>query len=344
MEADAPAGERTETPLLRVGAARSRRSRSSASGGCSSAPTRWRTAFTLLGRLAHRLDDADRAGHPARARHDRADARAAVRAARARASCCRSASRAGARSDGPRRRRRRPVRDHARSARRAWHPSSTSSSDDRDAETDDRRADAGPDPHGDAARRCRGRGTMPAGTGLIVMLVALLVWALLYAPEPEARLRGPAARHPAHRLARGCSPRSPRSATSCSSPRSPTARSAPLGRDPERGAGRRDVDVDPACPTLDPRVTARRSPTSRWCRTPKIRRPTPTNELRVVVVGRLARAGPRRLPRARVPPGARATVPARVGSRRGSSRLDYFDWLGRDAADRERLLAPTSSS
>ena len=69
-----------------LGPARSRRSRWCASDGSSSGPTRWRPRSPLLGRLLVGWTTPTEAGHTLVHRHDRPDARPAVRAARARRS------------------------------------------------------------------------------------------------------------------------------------------------------------------------------------------------------------------------------------------------------------------
>ena len=184
-----------------------------------------------------------------------------------------------------------------------------------------------PQVHGDGSRTPvpSGRRTMPAGRVLIVMLVALVVWALLYAPSlKRASEAQPSA--PDARCRCGCSARSPRSARRCSFERPPTGSRAPWAATPRRhpAGGRRARSDD--IPTIGPSASVPPPPDEPVEKDTKIRRPTPRDELRVVVVGDSLAAGlGTYLEREFRPALVRVSRQGRIST--GLSRLDYFDWM-----------------
>ena len=185
-----------------------------------------------------------------------------------------------------------------------------------------------PQVHGDRSRTSvpSGRRTMPAGRVLIVMLVALVVWALLYAPslrraseaQPLGTRRtvslwvlGPlAAISEALQL---------RAATD--------GVTRALGRDPEAAPGGVvDVPGPDDLPTIGPSASVPPPPDEPVEKDTKIRRPTPRDELRVVVVGDSLAAGlGTYLEREFRPALVRVSRQGRIST--GLSRLDYFDWM-----------------
>ena len=330
LEARAPA-RRGPRPRCSCGASASRRSRSCAWGGCSSGPTRWRPRSRCSDGCWSAGRSPTEVVTPLVLGTIAPDAGAAVRAARAgpRAAGAHLALAPGA--DGARGRRR-PVRDQPRSVHRAWHPSSTSSSDDEDDRhmTDDPRATLEhPDPHGDDSRTPvpHGRQTMPAGKVLDrAARRAARVGGAVRA-HPEAGLRGAAARHPAHRVAVGAAPGRAISDFVQLTSATDGAMRAARAR-PRRGAGRRDRRAGPrrvpdARPGRHGLAEARRA-RGRGLEDPPA---DPHERAAGRRRRRLARRRPRGLPRARVPPGARAlSRQGRIST--GLSRLDYFDWIG----------------
>jgi hypothetical protein len=96
-----------------------------------------------------------------------------------------------------------------------------------------------------------------------------------------------------------------------------------LGRDPDAAPG---GSVDVPDPEDIPTVSASPTPTDPVVKDTKIRRPTPTNELRVVVVGDSLAAGLGvYLEREFRPALVRVLRQGRIST--GLSRLDYFDWM-----------------
>jgi hypothetical protein len=142
---------------------------------------------------------------------------------------------------------------------------------------------------------------VPAGRVLIVLLVALLVWGALYAPSlkraSEAQPLG-ARRTVSLWLLRPVVAIS--DFVQLTSLTDGAIRA--LGRDPnEAPGGAVDVPEPEDLPTLGPGVSVSPKPEGPVLKDTKIRRPTPTNELRVAVSAtRWRRASC--LPRAGVPP------------------------------------------
>ena len=184
------------------------------------------------------------------------------------------------------------------------------------------------DRYGDDARTPapRGRVTMPAGRVLIVLLVALLVWGALYAPSlkraSEAQPLG-ARRTVSLWLLRPVAAIS--DFVQLTSLTDGAIRA--LGRDPnEAPGGAVDVPEPEDLPTLGPGVSVSPKPEGPVLKDTKIRRPTPTNELRVAVVGDSLAAGLGvYLEREFRPALVRLTRQGRIST--GLSRLDYFDWM-----------------
>jgi hypothetical protein len=184
------------------------------------------------------------------------------------------------------------------------------------------------DPYGEDARTPvpRGRLTMPAGRVLIVMLVGLLVWALLYAPSlkraSEAQPLG--ARRTVSLWVLG-----PVTAISDVVQLTSLTDGAirALGRDPtEAPGGAIDVPEPEDLPTVGPGVSVSPPPDEPVVEDSKIRRPTPANELRVVVVGDSLAAGLGvYLEREFRPALVRLSRQGRIST--GLARLDYFDWM-----------------
>jgi hypothetical protein len=178
------------------------------------------------------------------------------------------------------------------------------------------------DTHGPGARRRHGRHTMPAGRVLGVMLVCLLTWTVLYAPSlkraSEAQPLG---------VRRTVSLWVLRPLASISNVFQLTkitdAASRALGRDPAAAPGGQGPDD---LPTIDPDVSVAPAPEGPVTTSTPMRRPTPDNELRVVVVGdSLASGLGVYLEREFRPSLSRVSKQGRIST--GLARLDYFDWL-----------------
>jgi hypothetical protein len=186
-----------------------------------------------------------------------------------------------------------------------------------------------PDPHGDDSRTPvpHGRQTMAAGNVLVVLLIALLVWGVLSAPSLK---RASEAQPLGTRRTVSLWVLRPVAAISDFVQLSSATDGAMrlLGRDPDAAPGGSiDVPGPDAFPTLDPGVTASPKPDEPVVEDSKIRRPTPTNELRVVVVGDSLAAGLGvYLEREFRPALVHLSRQGRIST--GLSRLDYFDWLG----------------
>lgn len=178
---------------------------------------------------------------------------------------------------------------------------------------------------GGSAPLPRGRRTMPAGSVLVVILVALVVWTFLYAPtlERDSKAQPLGTRRTASLWVL-------RPITAISDFMRVTAvtdsASRALGREPG-GAPGGGLDVPPPeeLPTVSP--TSSPTPTKPVRKNSKIRRPTPYNKLRVVVVGDSLAAGLGvYLEREFRPALVRVLRQGRIST--GLSRLDYFDWIG----------------
>jgi len=181
-----------------------------------------------------------------------------------------------------------------------------------------------PDDAGAGGRRpgAHRRHTLPAGRVLIVMLVCLLTWTLLYAPALE---RASEAQPLGTRRTVSLWVLRPLASISdaLQLTRVTDAAARALGRDPEAAPGGEGPDD---LPTLDPDVSVSPAPEGPVTRSSPIRRPTPDNELRVVVVGDSLAAGLGvYLEREFRPSLSRVSKQGRIST--GLSRLDYFDWL-----------------
>jgi len=181
-----------------------------------------------------------------------------------------------------------------------------------------------PSHHGDDARTPvpRGRSTMPAGLVLVVIVVALVTWTFLYAPSlrraSEAQPLG-ARRTVSLWVLRPIAAISDFLQLSSAT----DAASRALGRDPDAPPG---GAIDVPDPEEIPTVSASPTPIGPVVEDTKIRRPTPTNELRVVVVGDSLAAGLGvYLEREFRPALVRVLRQGRIST--GLSRLDYFDWM-----------------
>ncbi|MGZ8614073.1 MAG: DUF459 domain-containing protein [Actinomycetota bacterium] len=185
-----------------------------------------------------------------------------------------------------------------------------------------------PDVHGERSRTQvpRGRKTMPAGRVLIVMLVALMVWALLYAPSLK---RASEAQPLGTRRTVSLWVLGPLAAISdglqLRAATDGVARA--LGRDPDAAPGGAIDLLDPEdVPTIGPSASVSPAPDEPVVKDTKIRRPTPQDKLRVVVVGDSLAAGLGvYLEREFRPALARISRQGRIST--GLSRLDYFDWM-----------------
>ena len=181
-----------------------------------------------------------------------------------------------------------------------------------------------PDQHGDDARVpvAHGGRTMPAGRALIVILVALITWIFLFAPTlKRSSEAGPLGTR------RTVSLWVLRPVTAISKFVQITAvtdtASRALGRDPNAAPG---GTVDVPLPEDIPTVSSSPTPTEPVVKDTKIRRPTPTNELRIAVVGDSLAAGLGvYLEREFRPALVQVLRQGRVST--GLSRLDYFDWM-----------------
>ncbi len=167
---------------------------------------------------------------------------------------------------------------------------------------------------------------MPAGRVLIVILVALIVWALLYAPSlkraSEAQPLGTRRTvslwvlRPLAAISEGLQLRAATDGI---------ARA--LGRDPDAAPGGAiDVPDPEDIPTIGPSASVSPTPDEPVVEDSKIRRPTPQDKLRVVVVGDSLAAGLGvYLEREFRPALVRVSRQGRIST--GLSRLDYFDWM-----------------
>lgn len=163
---------------------------------------------------------------------------------------------------------------------------------------------------------------MPAGRVLIVIVVALVTWTFLYAPSLK---RASEAQPLGTRRTVSLWVLSPIAAISdlVQLTEITDGASRALGRDPDAAPG---GSVDVPDPEDIPTVSASPTPTDPVVKDTKIRRPTPTNELRVVVVGDSLAAGLGvYLEREFRPALVRVLRQGRIST--GLSRLDYFDWM-----------------
>jgi hypothetical protein len=181
-----------------------------------------------------------------------------------------------------------------------------------------------PNPYGDDARTfVAHRGdTMPAGRALIVIVVTLVTWTFLYAPTLE---RSSDAQPLGTRRTVSLWVLRPIAAISDFTRITAVADTASraLGRDPDAAPG---GTVDVPLPDDIPTVSASPPPTEPVVQDTKIRRPTPTNELRIAVVGDSLAAGLGvYLEREFRPALVQVLRQGRVST--GLSRLDYFDWM-----------------
>ena len=167
---------------------------------------------------------------------------------------------------------------------------------------------------------------MPAGRVLIVLLVALLVWGVLYAPSLE---RASEAQPDGARRTASLWVLRPIAYISdlvrLTSLTDGAIRA--MGRDPEEAPGGSiDVPGPEDLPTVGPGVSVSPPPDEPVVKDTKIRRPTPTDELRVVVVGDSLAAGLGvYLEREFRPALVRLSRQGRIST--GLARLDYFDWM-----------------
>jgi hypothetical protein len=170
-----------------------------------------------------------------------------------------------------------------------------------------------------------GRQTMPAGRVLIVMLVCLLVWGFLAAPQlrraSEAQPLGTRRTMSLWLLKPLASISNVIQLTKLTD-----GVSSALGRDPNAAPGG-TIDVPPPdeLPTAGPNASP--TPSQPVTEDTKIRRPTAQDRLRVVVVGDSLAAGLGVYLERQFKPGlVRVSKQGRIST--GLSRLDYFDWLG----------------
>lgn len=165
-------------------------------------------------------------------------------------------------------------------------------------------------------------GTMPAGKGLIVLLVTLLVWTLLFAPRmrEEAEAHDPGARRTASLIVLG--PLANLSdAIGLTTVTDGVQRA--VGLDPDAQPGDESFPVDPL---PDPPVSPAPSEEDPTVDTPTpMRTPTPSRKLRVVIVGDSLAAGLGYFAgRVFDPRLTRVSRQGRIST--GLSRPDYFDW------------------
>jgi uncharacterized protein len=166
------------------------------------------------------------------------------------------------------------------------------------------------------------RHTLPAGRVLVVMLVCLLTWTVLYAPSLE---RASEAQPLGTRRTVSLWVLRPLASISnvLQLTKVTDAAARALGRDPEAAPGGQGPDE---LPTLPPGVSVSPAPQGPVTKSTPMRRPTPDDELRVVVVGDSLAAGLGvYLEREFRPSLARVSKQGRIST--GLSRLDYFDWL-----------------
>lgn len=169
-----------------------------------------------------------------------------------------------------------------------------------------------------------GRHTMPAGKVLIAMLVCLLVWALLYAPTLK---RASEAQPLGTRRTVSLWVLGPLAAISnvLQLTTLTDGVSSALGKDPDAAAGG-DVD-DIVVPPIAPGASLSPTPQGPVTQTTPIRKPTPKDKLRVVVVGdSLSQGLGVYMEREFQPSLVRVSKQGRIST--GLARLDYFDWLG----------------
>jgi hypothetical protein len=181
-----------------------------------------------------------------------------------------------------------------------------------------------PDDAGTPRRRpgAHRRHTLPAGRVLVVMLVCLLTWTVLYAPALE---RASEAQPLGTRRTVSLWVLRPLASISDALRLTEVTDAAAraLGRDPGAAPGGEGPDD---LPTLGPDVSVSPVPEGPVTRSSPIRRPTPDNELRVVVVGDSLAVGLGvYLEREFRPSLSRVSKQGRIST--GLSRLDYFDWL-----------------
>jgi hypothetical protein len=168
-----------------------------------------------------------------------------------------------------------------------------------------------------------GRRMIPAGKALIVMLVCLLVWALLYAP---ALKRSSEAQPFGTRRTVSLWVLTPLAAISngLQLTRVTDRISSALGKDPDAAAGG-DVE-DIVLPAIGPDASESPTPQGPVTQTTPMRKPTPKDKLRVVVVGDSLSQGLGVYMERRFSPSlARVSKQGRIST--GLARLDYFDWL-----------------
>lgn len=183
-----------------------------------------------------------------------------------------------------------------------------------------------PEQHGDASRTVVAHGgrTMAAGRALIVIVVALVTWLVLFAPTLE---RASEAQPLGTRRTASLWVLRPLSAISdfARITAFTDAASRALGRDPDAPPGGSfDVPLPDELPTVDPSSSP--FPTEPVVEDSRIRKPTPTDELRIAVVGDSLAAGLGvYLEREFRPALVQVLRQGRVST--GLSRLDYFDWM-----------------
>jgi hypothetical protein len=174
----------------------------------------------------------------------------------------------------------------------------------------------------DDARRGPRRHTMPAGRVLIVILVCLMTWTLLYAPTLE---RASEAQPLGTRRTVSLWVLGPLASISngLQLTKVTDAAARALGRAPDSAPGGQGPDD---LPTIPPGVSVSPVPDDPVTTSSKIRRPTPRDKLRVVVVGDSLAAGlGAYLEREFRPALSRVSKQGRIST--GLARLDYFDWL-----------------
>ncbi|HVF08979.1 MAG TPA: GDSL-type esterase/lipase family protein [Actinomycetota bacterium] len=183
-----------------------------------------------------------------------------------------------------------------------------------------------PEHPADAARTqvAHGGRTMAAGRALIVIVVALATWVVLFAPTLE---RASEAQPLGTRRTVSLWLLRPIAAVSdfVRITAVTEAASRVLGRDPDAApGGSLDVPLPDDLPPVDPSRSP--APTEPVVEDTKIRRPTPTDELRIAVVGDSLAAGLGvYLEREFRPALVQVLRQGRVST--GLSRLDYFDWM-----------------
>jgi hypothetical protein len=168
---------------------------------------------------------------------------------------------------------------------------------------------------------------MPAGKVLVVILVCLLVWGFLAAPQLR---RASDAQPLGVRRTVSLWVLGPIASLSnvVQLTRLTDGISEALGKDPNAAPGGA-IDVPPPdeLPIAGPGASASPEPAGPVTKDTKIRRPTGKDKLRVVVVGDSLAAGLGvYLERAFRPSMARVSKQGRIST--GLSRLDYFDWMG----------------